>query len=220
MAEELTENTPRRVPIVAIRGSVVFPHTDTILTFGRTKSVSAINTAFQEDRVVAVFTQKDPRISDPGEEDLYKMGTICTITQMMSTDGEIHALVRGQARIELDEVVAHEPHLVGNVVEIKEETKETAEIKASAKRLLELFKKGINLGKQAEIMMVMRLVSGQADARELVDQVASLLEIKTSEKQKLLEMLSLEKRLKKVIDYLAHEVNILKLENTITSKKQ
>src|SRR6185369_7532442 len=102
------ENILRRVPIVPVRGSVVFPHTDTLLSFGRTKSISAVNSAFQEDKVIAVFSQKDPRTANPGIEDLHEIGTIATITQMMSTDGEIHALIRGQARIRLDEVIAHE----------------------------------------------------------------------------------------------------------------
>src|SRR3989344_9129541 len=93
----------RNVPIVAVRDSIVFPHTDTLLSFGRPKSVSAVNSAFQEDRVVAIFTQKDPKTVDPDQEDLYPTGTIATITQMMSTEGEIHALVRGQARIRLEE---------------------------------------------------------------------------------------------------------------------
>src|SRR3990172_10004120 len=93
------EKTIRRVPIVAIRGSVVFPHTDNLLTFGRPKSVAAVNSSFQEDRVVAIFSQKDARTTDPTETDLYKIGTIATITQMMSTEGEVHTLVRGQARI-------------------------------------------------------------------------------------------------------------------------
>ena len=91
----------RTVPIVPIRGSVVFPHSDTLLSFGREKSVAAVNSAFQEDRVIAVFTQKDPRTTDPVAEDLYQTGTIATITQMMSTEGEVHALIRGQARITL-----------------------------------------------------------------------------------------------------------------------
>src|SRR3989304_5094547 len=145
----------RNVPIVAIRGSVVFPHTDTLLSFGRPKSISAVNSAFQEDRVVAIFTQKDPRTSDPSEEDLYKVGTIATITQMMSTDGEVHALVRGQARISLKEILSHEPYLIGKVLEIPEEIDESAEVKALGNELSELFKKSINLGKQAEIMTVM-----------------------------------------------------------------
>ena len=171
----------RDVPIVAIRGSVVFPHTDTLLSFGRPKSISAVNSAFQEDRVVAIFTQKDPKTTDPAEEDLYKVGTIATITQMMSTDGEVHALVRGQARIRLEEILSREPYLLGKIVEIPEEKDESPEVKAVANKLSELFKKAINLGKQAEIMTVMRLISGQAAPVELADQVANLHEIKVAE---------------------------------------
>ena len=210
----------RNVPIVAIRGSVVFPHTDTLLSFGRPKSISAINSAFQEDRVVAIFTQKDPKTTDPSEEDLYKVGTIATITQMMSTDGEVHALVRGQARIRLEEVLSHEPYLLGKIVEIAEEVDESAEVKAVANKLSELFKKAINLGKQAEIMTVMRLISGQAAPVELADQVATLLEVKVAEKQAILEIIPLKKRLQMVLELLAQETNILDIERTISSKTQ
>jgi ATP-dependent Lon protease len=213
-------NIFRRVPIVAIRGSVIFPHTDTLLSFGRPKSVTAVNTAFQEDRVIAVFSQKDPRTSDPGESDLYKVGTIATITQMMSTEGEIHALVRGQARIRLGEIMAREPFLLGKVTEIPEEEEDSNEVKALASKLSEMFKKAVNLGKQAEIMTVMKLVSSSVEPVELVDQVASLLEIKVTEKQKLLETMSVKKRLEKVMELMAKEVNILDLERTISSKTQ
>src|SRR4030043_2216925 len=117
--DEVQKTKLRRVPIGPIRGSVVFPNTDAVLTFGRKKSVDAVNNAFQEDRVIAIFTQKDPRTSDPNEEDLYKVGTIATITQMMSTEGEIHALVRGQARIRLQEIISREPYLLDKVTELQ-----------------------------------------------------------------------------------------------------
>jgi ATP-dependent Lon protease len=214
------QDTTRRVPIVPIRGSVVFPHSDTLLSFGREKSVSAVNSAFQEDRVVAIFTQKDPRTVDPGKEDLFEVGTIATITQMMSTEGEVHALIRGQARITLKEVIAQEPFLIGKVEEIPEEIGNLAEINVMAKKLQELFKKAINLGKQAEIMTVMKLVSGNVESIELSDQIASVLEIKPNEKQKLLEEPNLKKRLEKVIELLAKEVNALEIERTISSKTQ
>ncbi len=220
MTDLTKQDTVRRVPIVPIRGSVVFPHSDTLLSFGREKSVSAINSAFQEDRVVAIFTQKDPRTSDPGEDDLYKIGTIATITQMMSTEGEVHALIRGQARITLHEIIAQEPFLIGKVEEISEEIGNLTEIGVMAKKLQELFKKAVNLGKQAEIMTVMKLVSGGVEPIELTDQIASVLEIKPGEKQKILEEPNLKKRLETVIELLAKEVNALEIERTISSKTQ
>ena len=210
----------RQLPIVAIRGSVVFPHTDTLLSFGRQKSVLAVNSAFQQDRVVAIFSQKDPKTVDPSEDDFYKVGTIATITQMMQTDGEIHALIRGQARIKLQEIVSHEPFLLGRVIELDEERKETPEVKALANNLSSIFKKAINLGKQVEVVTVMKIISGQVDAHELADQVASLLDLKVTEKQKLLEMLSLKERLVRVHKLLNQEINILDLERTINVKTQ
>lgn len=214
------KDTLRRVPIVPVRGSVVFPHTDTLVSFGRAKSVSAVNSAFQDDRVIAVFSQKDPRTADPNLEDLNKIGTIATITQMMSTEGEIHALIRGQARISLHEIIAEEPYLIGKVEEIPEEIESTPDVGVLAKKIQEIFKKAINLGKQAEIMTVMKLVSTSSEPTEVADQVASLLEIKPGEKQKILEEISLKKRLMMVLDYLSKEVKALEIEQTISSKTQ
>ena len=147
--------------------------------------MAAINSAFREDKVIGIFAQKNPRVADPGQEDLYKVGTIATITQMMSTEGEIHAVIKGQARISLDEVVVREPHLIAKVEDYGEEKEDSVEIKASSKKLSELFKRSINLGKQAEIVTVMKLVPGKVEHSALADQVASLLDIRTKQKQEL-----------------------------------
>jgi len=216
----MDNNNERTVPIVAIRDSVVFPHTDSVLTFGRKKSVSAVRQAFSEDRVIAIYTQKDPKTGEPIDEDLYKIGTIATITQMMDSDGEIHAVVRGQTRVQLEEIISYEPHLVGRVKELSEDKDVGSEVIALSNKLAELFKRAINLGKQAEITTVIKLVSGKADPVEVADQVASLLEIKASKKQELLETRSLKDRLKKTLEYLAHEVNVFELEKSISSKTQ
>src|SRR5258708_37079509 len=103
------QSLARTVPIVAIRGSVVFPHTDTILSFGRSKSVSAVNAAFQDDRVIAIFTQKDLNTDDPKVQDLNGIVTIATITQIMSTEGEIHAMIKGQMKARIEEYLAQNP---------------------------------------------------------------------------------------------------------------
>lgn len=210
----------RKIPIVAVRDSVIFPRTDTLLSFGRPKSISAVNSAFQENRVIAVFTQKDPRLVDPELNDLYRVGTIATITQMMSTEGEIHALVRGQARVRLNKLVATKPHLVGLVEELSEEIEEGPEIKVMSRKLQELFKRAINIGKQGEIVTVMRIVAGSPDPLELTDQIASLLDIKVSEKQQILEEVNLKRRLEIVLKKLSEEVNSLEVERTIAAKTQ
>jgi len=210
----------RTVPVVAIRGSVVFPRTDSILSFGRKKSVEAVNSAFQNDRVIAIFSQKDSRVTAPVQKDLYKVGTIATITQMMTTDGEIHAMVRGQGRIRLEEVIATEPYLVAKISEIVEIDKDGEEVKVLSKKLESLFRKAVNLGKGVEITTVMRILSGDADPVEVADSVASLLDIKIKEKQKLLNTFSVKERLEKVIESLSREIGVLDLERVISSKTQ
>src|SRR5260221_1932743 len=157
----------RTIPIVAIRGSVIFPHTDSILSFGRSKSIDAVNAAFQDDRIVAIFNQKDPNTTEPKISDLYEIGTIATVSQMMSTDNEIHAMTKGQARVHLDEVLAEEPYFIGRVSEVIETDMQTDVVDALANQLLESFKKPVNLGKGVEITTVMKILSGQIAPIEL-----------------------------------------------------
>lgn len=217
---EVSKKEIKRIPLVPIRGTVVFPHTDALLTFGRPKSLTAVNLAFQKDRIVAIFTQKDPRTVDPGKTDLYPVGTVATITQMMSTEGEVHALIHGQARIRIEKVTQADGYMMAEVTEIPEPKYKKDELKALANQLTELFKKAINLGKQAEVMTVMRLSSGEIDANELADQVSAVLDLKIEERQDLLESLNLKDRLKKVLEYLIREVKVLEIERSISTKTQ
>jgi len=217
--QEDKQNMIRKVPIVPIRGSIVFPNTDVVLTFGRKRSVVAVNSAFQTDKIVAIFAQKDAKTQDPKFEDLYSTGTIAVITQMMSTNNEIHCVVKGQARVKLLKISEKDPFITGEVKELNENPP-TDETRAFSNKLIDLFKKAINLGKQAEVMTVMKLISGTPEPNEVADQIASLLEIKTADKQELLETLSLKTRLEKVLQYLTHEVNVLELEKTISTKTQ
>lgn len=210
----------RPVPVVAVRGSVVFPHTDSLLSFGRPKSMAAVNAAFSGDRVIAIFSQKDSRTQDPDFSDIYKVGTIATITQIMNTDGEVHAMVRGQARIEIKEEISDSPYLEARVAELSEEDVAGEEVQALSRQLVDLFKRSINLGKAVEVSTVMKIFSGQVEPIELVDSIGSLLEAKTEVRQELLEEVSVEKRLKRVVDLLAKEVSVIELERTLSIKTQ
>lgn len=208
------------VPVVAIRDSVVFPHTDNVLSFGRPKSVLAVNAAFQAQRVIAIFTQKDPEVLDPKLEDFYPVGTIATINQMMSSEEEVHALVKGQARIKIQSLNKTEPFLSADIVEIEETVEKGPEVEALSRKIVQLFRKAVQLGKQAEIVTVMKVVSGQSTPLQLSDQVASLLEVTTEEKQMLLEDFSLLSRLNKIFEALLKEINVLEIERNISFKTQ
>jgi len=208
----------RTLPLVAIRGAVVFPHTDAILTFGRPKSISAINAAFQESRVFGIFSQKKTSNPDPAFEELSKVGTVATITQMMANEGEIHAMVRGQARMKLVEGIAQEPYLIGKVEELEEVDTKSIELDAITNQIIELFRRSINMGKPVEVNTVMKLLSRQADNMEVIDSVASLLDITWKEKQGLLSELSTRNRAEKVFEILSSEVREMEIEKSISQK--
>lgn len=210
----------RSVPIIPIRGSVVFPHTDTLLSFSRSKSVLASDEAFQKDRLIAIFTQKDSRINDPEKDDLYEFGTLVTITQMMTVEDGVHALVRGQVRIKLSEIVSDTPYLVGVVEELPDSLVESTEVLALSKNLSDMFKKALSLGKAVEVSSVVKLISETSNPIELVDQIATVLDIKLSEKQSILATLPLLERMKKVQELLAKEITVLEIDKTISKKTQ
>ena len=208
----------RSVPIAPIRGSVVFPHTDTLLSFVRQESVNALEEAFNQDRLIAIFTQRDSRIANPTKDDLYEYGTLATITQMMSVDDGIHALVRGQIRVKLSNIVTESPYLI--VEEIPDIIDDSSEIKAISKNLSDSFKKALSLGKNVEVMMIVKLISENSSPIELTDQIATTLEIKLEEKQTLLQTFPLIERMKKVQEILNKEINVLEIEKKISSSTQ
>lgn len=210
----------RAVPVVALRGSVVFPRTESILTFGRPKTKAAINAAFSGDRLLGIFTQKDARISDPTAGDLYKFGTLGIVQQIMPTDNEINVIVQGLSRIKVSDVLAQDPFLVFNVQEVDEDIKDSGAEEALARHLVSLFEKAVRLGKPVDVQTVMRILSSDVKPAEIADQISYLLDLRYMQKQELLETFSLEERLKKVTDYLSREVGVFELERTISTKTQ
>src|SRR3989338_6922643 len=209
----------RTLPLVPLREGVVFPHAEAVLIFGRPKSNAGIEAAFRSDRLVVFVTQKNPRISEPGFDDIYTVGTLCTIELILKTDGEINALVRGMSRVKIRSLEAKEPFLVAKVEELAETIEESDEMSALEKHVLHSFKKAVNIGKSVDFMMFMRVMGGVSTS-ELADQVATNLDVTTPQKQDLLEVLDVKKRLESVSDYLSQELKILEIEKNIATKTQ
>lgn len=207
------------IPVIPIRDGIVFPHTESILTFGRPRSLAALEKAFNGERVVCFVLQKNPRQEDPELSDLYQMGTIAHIERMIRSDGEVNALVRGLARAQIVSYSESDQFLQAVVHEMGEEVDESIEIKALTNHLTTLFKKALSLGKQADFLVFMNIMS-EISASELADQIASTLDIKGSERQEILEMVDIKTRLEKIADYLTKEVKILEIERKIASKTQ
>lgn len=214
-----SKSRDKLIPVIPIRDGIVFPHTESILTFGRPKSLAALENAFAGERIVCFALQKNPKQNDPEPDELYSIGTVSHIERMIRTEGEVNALVRGLSRAKILSYEDHGGYFLAEIEELEEEVGETPEIKALSNHLITEFKKALGLGKQADFLVFMNIMS-EITAGELADQIASTLDIKGSERQDILETTSVKKRLEKVSEYLSREVKVLELERKISSKTQ
>ena len=206
-------------PIASIREGVVFPHIETILSFGRPKSVAAVKAAHESDGLICFFSQRNPRLFEPKKEDLYRIGTLAKIARILETEGGLQVWIKGITRIRLQSIEAEVPFLIGKVEKVNEVAEPTDEVKAFTKILISNFQKAINLGKSVDVLTIMHLM-GENDPPSLGDQIAYTLELDTDTKQELLETFSVKRRLEKVTEHLNHEIGVLELEQTIVSKTQ
>lgn len=207
------------IPIIPIRDGIIFPNTDAVLTFGRPKSLAALESSFQRERIVCFVLQKNSRLNDPSPEDLYEIGTLSRIERMVKTNGEINAQVKGLSRVRIVEYEDHQSYLLGKVIELPEVLEDTPEVKALCNHLTNEFRKAMNLGKSSDFLVFMNIMSENTPA-ELADLIASTLELKPQERQELLEITSVKTRLEKITDLLGKEIKILEIERRIASKTQ
>ena len=205
-------------PVIALREGVVFPHTDAVLTFGRPKSSAGIQAAFAADKQAVFVAQRQP-VANPESQDLYDVGTLCVIEQVISSGNELFAVVRGVSRVKLGPVISTGPFFVATAEPLPEPQIQSDTQIAVVKQIVSEFKKAFDLGKSMDFLVFMRLMAG-VSAAELADQVANSLDLITAVKQELLQTLSVNERLEKVLQHLSHEVKVMDLEHSIASKTQ
>ncbi len=213
-------NTQQKiVPIIPIRDGIIFPNTDSVLTFGRPKSLAALESSFQHERIVCFVLQKNSRINDPSTTDLFSVGTLSRIERMIRADGEINAQVRGLSRVKILSFEQHDSFLMARVEEIPDVIENTPEITALCNHLTNEFRRAMNFGKSADFLVFMNIMSENSPS-ELSDLIASALDLKPVERQELLEISDVKKRLQKLTELLAKEIKVLELEKKIASKTQ
>jgi ATP-dependent Lon protease len=207
------------LPAIPIREGVLFPGTESVLTFGRALSVNAIKDAAKNHKLVILITQKDPKTNTPKPEELYTIGTLAMVEKTLKTNDSINALVRGIGRVRIDRFITTKTQFTVEATKLTEVLASDDELKALVGHLQKEFRKAVHMGKPVEFLNFMKLMGGVTDG-ELVDQIASTLNIPTTEKQVLLETLSVKNRMKLVIDHLAHEMNVLEIEKDVVHKTQ
>lgn len=214
-----TDNT-FSLPIVPVRDGIVLPFTENVLVFGRKKTIEAINTAMKGSRQVVLAMQKDSNIDDPKLENLHEYGVLVQIEKIaVGEKGEINALIRGLQKVKIIGPIQEQPYIEGEIELIHEESVNDDEIQAMVKYISNQIKKAINFGKTVDFVFLMNILNITTPLN-FTYQVAIVLDLKSEERQKILEESDVKKRLLHEVEYINREIRILEIEHNISSKTQ
>ncbi|MDX6152073.1 endopeptidase La [Marinococcus sp. PL1-022] len=212
----MPNTTTISIPMLPLRGLLVFPSMVLHLDVGRDKSVEALEQANAKDSRILLVTQKDLSVDNPGEADVYHVGTVAKIKQMLKLpNGTIRVLVEGLERAEIKEFIDKDAFFeVEMEVLPTEEHADSAEEQALMRKALEAFEQYATASKRISSETI-QSVQDIAGADRLADMISSHLPLKVAEKQELLEQFTASERLRKIIDILQKEQEVLGLENQI-----
>lgn len=210
------QTTYREIPMLPLRGVLVFPYMVIHLDVGRKKSVNAIEEAMMNNKEIFLATQKEAQTDEPEIDDIYAAGTIAEIRQVLKMPGgTMRVLVEGLHRAEVKGVVFTDPYIRVQVEEFKEDDVEkTPELDALMRALISEFEQYVRLSKKIPPETVVAVVAIEEPGR-LADVIASHLSLRIPDKQRILEARSIPQRLEILCEMLAKEMEVLELERKI-----
>ena len=211
-----SDRTTMTMPLLPLRDVVVFPHMIVPLFVGRERSIAALESAMKSEKGIFMVAQKNAQKDEPAEGDIYKMGAIGVIIQLLRLpDGTVKVLVEGKKRGIIKEYLPNDDFFMVTVEEIQD-IDDGNQVKAEAltRNIRESFENYAKLGKKVHMEMVNTIASIDSPSK-LADVVASHINLKLEEKQKLLEILSVNERLEAVYELMLGEIEILEVEEKI-----
>lgn len=216
------EASGKLMPLLALRGIIVFPGMTVNLDVGRDKSINAVNAAMQLDKKILLVTQRDAETADPKREELYNYGVVAEIKQLLKLpSGAIRILIQGLERAELTTLIDapfKDTYLEGFAMPVASvEPEENSETEAMRRVLLQSFEKWLVTGKKVttEVMLNFKNIT---TAGEIADIIAGYLTISIDEKEELLELADVKERMHKLHTFLCKELEIAELEKNITQE--
>jgi len=214
---ELSKATTR-YPVLPLRDIVVFPHMIVPLFVGREKSVNALEEVRKDDKQILLVAQKDAQQEDPQPDDLYQVGTLASILQLLKLpDGTIKVLVEGGQRARIREFTENDSFVEAEADLVAEQTGEERELDALRRTVVSQFEQYIKLNKKIP-PEVLNTVSQIEDPSKLADTVASHLSLKIADKQQILEAESVAERLEKVYSFIEGEIGGLEAEKRVRNR--
>ena len=213
------ENNSNILPLIPLRDIVVFPNMVAPLFVGRDKSVKALETAMNSNKEVILVTQRDSAHDDPEYKDVYEIGTLGKILQLLRLpDGTVKVLIEGGKRVAIKEFYGDELYLQASYELITENNKiDSLEEKALLRTASEQFEEYTKLNKKITADVV-NTISDIKEISKMSDTIASHLNISLSEKQELLEQLTVSIRIEKVLEFIENDLSVIKVEKKIRSR--
>ena len=216
-SEKQTE-IPVVLPVLPLRNIVVFPGMIVPLFVGREKSIRALEDVMADDKEMLLVSQKDGDQDDPQPEDMHDIGTIGTVLQMLKLpDGTVKVLVEGQARVQMLEYLPNDNFFQASALPLMEDGEDSEEIRALMRTAVSQFDGYVKLNRKIP-PEVQSNISQIDDPVKLADTIAGHLNITLDEKQALLEILSVDKRLEAILGHMEGEVGVLQVEKKIRGR--
>ena len=207
------------LPILPLRDIVVFPHQPVPLFVGRDKSVRALEEAMRtEDKQILLVTQKDKDDDDPSPDAIYDVGVVATVLQLLKLpDGTVKVLVEGRARAGVSRFTGQSEYYEAEIAYVAEDGAGSAEAEALSRAVIEQFENYVKLNKKVppEALAAIPQIDNPG---ELADRIATHLSVKIAEKQQLLEVFNVVKRLEKVYALMEGEISVMQTEKKIRNR--
>ncbi|GAA72605.1 ATP-dependent Lon protease [Pseudoalteromonas undina] len=214
----LERNDRVEIPVLALRDVVVYPHMVIPLFVGREKSIKCLEAAMDKDKQIFLVAQKDATVDEPEKDDIYRVGTIATVLQLLKLpDGTVKVLVEGTQRANIEEFVDNEDFFVANAQFIESDSVNEQEQDIFIRSALSQFEGYVKLNKKIP-PEVMTSVSGIDEPARLADTMAAHMPLKVPEKQKVLEISSVTERLEYLMALMEGEIDLLQVEKKIRTR--
>ena len=214
----MTNVASLQLPLLPLKNVVLFPHMIVPLYVGRERSMDALEAAMGNGKKIFLCTQRRADCEDPGEEDIYRVGVLGDVVQLLRLpDNTVKVLIEGSSRAVIERFLQTEPHLRVEVARLEEDFQSSAEVEALMRGVVDLFDRYVELDKKVppEVNLTVR---GIDDPGRLADIVASNLNIGVTDKQDVLETFQMNARLEKLSAVLQREVEILDMDRSIRQR--
>src|SRR6185436_13892387 len=205
-------------PVLPLRDIVVFPGMIVPLFVGREKSVKALEEVMKDDKQILLIAQKNASQDDPGPEDIYSIGTLGTVLQLLKLpDDTVKVLVEGGRRVKIVGYTGKSEFFEANAIDMEEAPTDAAELQAAARTVVSEFENYVKLNKKVPPEVVVSINKIEEPAK-LADTISAHLALKVAEKQQLLELDSVSKRLERILGLMEGEIGVLQVEKKIRNR--